>query len=71
MGTAVLVAGAATVATTAVTATSRIYLTNNAINGTAGFLYVFARTPGVSFVINSSNVLDTSTIAWMIVNPLA
>ena len=69
MGTAVLVAGTVTVATTAVTANSRIFLTNNAPGGTPGFLHISARTASTSFDITSSNGADTSTIAWMIVEP--
>ena len=69
MGTAVLVAGALTVSTTAVTATSRIFLTSQSDGGTVGFQRVSARTAGTSFTITSSNPLDTSTIAWFIVEP--
>lgn len=69
MGRAVLSAGAATVSTTKVTANSEIFLTNQVNGGTAGFLRVSARTAGVSFAITSSNGADTSTIAWMIVEP--
>lgn len=69
MGTAVLIAGAATVATTAVTASSRILITSQVDGGTPGFIRVSARTPGTSFVITSSNGADTSTVAWFIVEP--
>lgn len=63
-GTAVLAAGTVVVPNTSVTATSRIFLTTQLPGGTAGFLVVSARTPGVSFTILSSNVADTSTVAW-------
>jgi hypothetical protein len=69
MGTATLVAGTVTVSTTAVTATSRIFLTSQADGGTVGFQRVSARTAATSFVITSSNAADTSTIAWFIVEP--
>lgn len=69
MGTAVLSAGTVVVSTTAVTANSRIFLTNQTLGGTAGFLRVSARTAGTSFTITSSSGTDTSTIAWMIVEP--
>jgi hypothetical protein len=69
MGTAVLVAGAVTVATTAVTANSRIYLTSQVDGGTPGFQRVSARVAATSFTITSSNAADTSTVAWMIVEP--
>jgi hypothetical protein len=71
MGTAVLVAGTLVVANTSVTANSRILLTTNTVGGTAGFLVVSARTPGTSFTILSSNVADTSTVAWQIFEPSA
>ncbi len=69
-GAVSLVAGSATVATTAVTATSRIQLTGNDDGtGTPGFLRVTARTPGVSFTITSSTgALDDSLVAWSITN---
>lgn len=69
MGTAVLVAGSAVVSTTAVTANSRIFLTNQLLGGTAGFLRISARTAATSFTITSSSGSDTSTVAWMIVEP--
>lgn len=69
MGTATLVAGAATVATTAVAATSRILLTSQVDGGTPGFLRVSARVAGTSFTITSSAGADTSTVAWVILDP--
>ncbi|MEV7975430.1 glycosyl hydrolase family 28-related protein [Streptomyces sp. NPDC086519] len=69
MGTAVLVGGVKAVATTAVTATSRIYITSNADGGTPGWLRVSTRTAGTSFTIQSSSASDTSTVAWLIVEP--
>lgn len=70
IGTAVLVAGTVTVANTSVTANSRIILTSNVDGGTVGFLRVSAKTVGTSFVITSSNPLDTSTVAWYIVESI-
>lgn len=69
MGVATLVAGTVTVNTTAVTATSRIYLTSQVDGGTPGFQRVSARVAATSFTITSSNAADTSTVAWMIVEP--
>ncbi|MFF1960986.1 glycosyl hydrolase family 28-related protein [Streptomyces sp. NPDC058220] len=69
MGTVTLAGGAATVANTSVTATSRILLTSQADGGTPGWLRVDARTPGTSFHIQSSNGTDTSTIAWLVFEP--
>lgn len=67
IGTAVLVAGTKTVTNTSVTANSLILLTSQADGGTPGFVRVTAKTAATSFVITSSNPLDTSTIGWMIV----
>lgn len=67
-GTATLVAGTVTVNTTAVTANSVILLTTKIVGGTQGILAVSAQTVGTSFVITSSNVADTSTVNWLIIN---
>lgn len=69
MGTAVLVAGTVVVNTTKVTANSRIHLTIQAPGGAVGAVYVSARTAGTSFTITSTSGTDTSTVAWMIVEP--
>jgi hypothetical protein len=69
MGATALVGGAATVSTTAVTAASRIFLTSQVDGGTPGFVRVDTRSAGVSFHIQSSSGTDTSTIAWMLVEP--
>jgi hypothetical protein len=71
MGVATLVAGAATVATGKVTATSRIFLTSQADGGTPGWLRVSARVAGASFTVTSSSAVDTSQVAWIIVEPAA
>lgn len=71
MGTATLVAGAATVSTTAVTANSRIFVTSQVDGGTPGWLRVSTRTAATSFVITSSSGTDTSTVAWIIFEPSA
>jgi hypothetical protein len=68
-GAAVLVAGTVTVNTTKVTATSRIHLTSNVDGGTPGWVRVSGRVAGTSFTITSSDALDTSTIAWFIIEP--
>lgn len=68
-GTATLVAGAATVSNTSVTANSRIFLTSNVDGGTPGFLRVSARVAGTSFTITSSSGTDTSTVAYVIFEP--
>ena len=68
-GTAVLAAGTVVVANTSVTTSSRIHLTSNVPGGTPGFLRVSARTAGTSFTITSSSGTDTSTVAYLIVEP--
>ena len=69
MGAATLVAGTVTVNNTAVTANSRIFLCCQTPGGTPGFLRVSARVAGTSFTILSSSGTDTSTVAWLIVEP--
>lgn len=71
VGVATLVAGTATVNTTKVAANSRIFLTEQVLAGVAtpSALAVSARVAGVSFTILASSAGDTSSVAWMIVNP--
>lgn len=70
-GIATLVAGTAVVSNTSVTATSRIQLTAQSL-GTVTVptaLAVSARTAGTSFTILSSNLVDTSVVAYSIFEP--
>lgn len=69
MGTSVLVAGAVVVANTSVGVTSRIFATSQVDGGVPGFLRISARTAGSSFTITSSNIADTSTVAWLMMEP--
>ena len=71
MGIATLVAGTVVVNTTKVTANSRIFLTRQTVGGTPGTsVDVTARTAGTSFTITAQgSILDTSTVAWLIVEP--
>lgn len=71
MGVSALVGGTVTVSTTAVTTSSRIFLTSNTDGGTPGWLRVSARVNGTSFTITSSSGSDTSTVAWILVEPSA
>ncbi len=64
--TVTLVGGTKVVPSTAVTASSNIFLASQVSGGTPGFLRVSARTPGTSFTITSSNGADTSIVAWVI-----
>lgn len=67
---AAMVAGTITVNTTAVTASSLIFLTVNTPGGTQGVLSAPSASivAGTSFVINSSNAADTSTVNYWIIN---
>jgi len=66
--TGAMTAGTITVATSAVNANSRIFLTAQNTGGTAGALRVSTITAGTSFVITSTSGTDTSTVAWFIVD---
>lgn len=70
-GIVTLVVGTLVVANTSVTANSRIQLTSQADGGAPGFLRISARTAGTSFTILSSNVADTSIVAFEIFEPAA
>ncbi len=65
-GSAVLVGGTVTVTTTEVIASDRIVLSVVLAGGTQGILSVGTISAGTSFVINSSNGADTSTVYWEI-----
>lgn len=68
-GTGTLVAGTATISTSAVTASSLVFLTDTASSITnVGSLTVSAKTAGTSFVVTSTLALDTSTFNWFIIN---
>jgi hypothetical protein len=71
VGTATLGAGGTViVATTTVTASSIIYISVNTPGGTQGIISAPTASiiAGTSFVINSSEAADTSTVNWMIIN---
>ncbi len=59
-----LIDGNATVFSTAVSWNSRIFLTIQQPNN-PGFLYISTKSPGESFVISSSSITDTSSVAWI------
>lgn len=67
-GTATLAAGTVAVATTAATANSLVFVTDTSASGTnVGSLYVASVTAGTGFTVKSTNVSDTSTFNWLIV----
>jgi len=68
-GIATLVGGTVTVANTSTTANSRIQLTIQSPGGTVGSPYVASRIAGTSFTITSTSALDTSVVAYFIVEP--
>ena len=69
-GTGTLSGGTATISTTAVTASSLIFLTDTGggVFANIGSLTVGTITAGTSFVVTSTNVLDSSTFNWLIIN---
>lgn len=69
MGVATLVGGTVTVATTAVTAASRIFLCGQGAGASMGELNVSARVAGTSFTISSANASDDRQVAWLILEP--
>ncbi len=69
MGIATMVGGNVVVANTSVTANSRIFLTEQNNSGAIGSISVSARTAGTSFTISSTNALDTSDVAWLMIEP--
>lgn len=68
-GTTTLVDGVAVISETTVSANSRIMLTSQVDGGTPGWLRVSARTAGNSFTVSSSSPADTSTVAWVMLEP--
>jgi hypothetical protein len=65
-GRATLVAGTVTVSTGEVVANDNIILSRVVAGGTLGQLSVGTIVAGTSFVINSDNATDTSTVYWLI-----
>lgn len=69
-GNADLVAGTVTINTRYAVATNEYTLTAKVVGGVQGFLSVGTVTANTSFVINSSNVADVSTVSWSILQPI-
>ncbi len=71
MGVVTLIGGTGVVNTTKVTANSRIFLTIQSL-GTVTVptaVGVTVRVAGTSFTITSANAIDTSVVAWQIIEP--
>lgn len=69
LGVATLVAGTVTVANTSVTANSRVFLTAQTTGAAPGALRISARVAATSFTITSTSATDTSSVAWLLVEP--
>lgn len=69
MGVVTLVSGTAIVNTTAITSNSRVFLTIQTPGGTVGTPYVATRTASVSFTVSSTSGTDTSSVAWVLIEP--
>ncbi len=71
MGTGTLVGGTATISTTKVTTSSRIFITDagGGVVANIGALYISAVVNGTSFTVTSMNVLDTSNFNWLLIEP--
>lgn len=71
MGVATLVAGAITVANTRITANTRIFLTVQSLGTVAApkAVAVTARVVGTSFTVTSEDNTDTSSVAWLLLEP--
>jgi len=67
MGVATLVAGTVTVPNTSVTASSRAFLSVQTAGGTVGAIALANVVAGTSFDIVSTSALDTSTVAWVLI----
>jgi hypothetical protein len=68
-GVATLAAGTVTVSESSITANTRIFLTSQNTGGTPGWVHVSARSAGVSFTITSSSGTDTSSVAYLLIEP--
>lgn len=65
-GNATLVGGTITVANTTVTANTVVILTTKTAGGTIGTL-TYTLSAATGFTINSANILDTSTVSYMLI----
>ena len=69
MGRAVLVAGAVVVANTSVTANTNILVARQVVGGALGSIGITAVVPGTSFTIGSTAAGETSTVAYLLIEP--
>lgn len=69
-GNATLVAGTVTVNNVNADSANQFVLSVKVAGGTQGFLSVGTVVLNASFVINSTNAADTSTVSWAIIQPI-
>lgn len=65
-GSTALVGGEKEVAFSSILSTSKVFVSNAGNGGTIGILSVRI-SAGSSFIINSANVLDTSTVDYLVI----
>ena len=65
---AIVAGGSVTVNAPSVAAGTVVHLSLAVAGGTVGAPFVQTLTPNVGFTIASTNALDTSTVAWMLLN---
>lgn len=69
-GNLTLIGGTLTVSNTTVTANTIVMLTRKTSGGTIGTAITYTLSAGVSFTVNSDNILDTSTFSYVLIeNP--
>lgn len=66
-GSGTLAAGTVTISNTSVTANSKIFVTPTSNSANSGALAVTTKTAGTSFVVKSSNALDTAGFDYFII----
>jgi hypothetical protein len=69
MGTATLVGGTIAVANTTVTANTRVFISRSTTGGTEGTLST-TQINATSFTVNSTSGTDTSTVNWLLIEPI-
>ena len=70
VGSGTLVGGTLAVANTSVTANTAIFITDQSGGVNIGSLYVASQTAGTGFTVSSTNVLDTSSFKYLLVEVL-
>jgi len=72
MGTATLSGGTIVINNTRITNSTYVWIANNGgVQTNAGAYRVSARTPGSSFTITSTNASDTSSVVWILIEPIS